>query len=87
MRPESLEVDKDKMEYFDICGSGRLNKMIAHCPMCMPLNRFVHNLVANSHAAHAGNTDVSSIAKRASICKSRIIIEALEIRAVPLYRT
>jgi hypothetical protein len=87
MRPESLEVNRDKMEYFDICGSGRLDKMIAHCPMCMPLNRSVHNLVANGHTAHASNTDVSSMGERASICKSRNTIEALEIRAVPIYRT
>jgi hypothetical protein len=85
MRPESLEVDK--MEYFDICGSRRLDKMIAYCPMCMPLNRSVHSLVANGHTAHASNTDVFSIVERASICKSRNITDALEIRAVPIYRT
>jgi hypothetical protein len=31
--------------------------------------------------------DVSSIVERASICKSRNITDALEIRAVPIYRT
>jgi hypothetical protein len=50
-----------KLEYFDICSSGRLDKMIAHCPMCMSLNRSVHNLVANGHTARASKTDVSSI--------------------------
>jgi hypothetical protein len=73
MRPESLEVDKDKMEYFDICGSGRLDKMIAYCPMCMPLNRSVHSLVANGHTAHASNTDVPQLLKEPRFANLEIL--------------
>ena len=71
MSPESLEVDK--MEYFDICGSGRLDKMIAYCPMCMPLNRSVHSLVANGHTAHASNTDVPQLLKEPRFANLEIL--------------